>query len=139
MDDYLLENGHKIVRSKLFVGDVTLLNDQSVCIDLKSGLPEVCSNVVQGHDRFVRELVRAQEYGIRLIVLIEHSRNIRKLEDVIRWKNPRLKVSPLAVSGERLYKIMYSLQKKYGVEWQFCEKHNTGKRIIEILGGDTDE
>jgi len=24
---------------------------------------------------------------------------------------------------------------KYKVEWQFCNKSETGKRIIEILGG----
>jgi hypothetical protein len=24
---------------------------------------------------------------------------------------------------------------KYGVEWQFCKKSETGKRIIEILEG----
>jgi len=27
----------------------------------------------------------------------------------------------------------------YGIEWQFCSKQTTGKRIIELLGGGTDE
>jgi len=73
-----------------------------------------------------------------MIVLIEHSQRIRKLEDVIEWKNPRLKVSPLAVSGERLFRIMKAMEIKYGIEWQFCGKAQTGKRIIEILRSDQD-
>ena len=54
---------------------------------------------------------------------------------MIGWKNPRLKVSPLAVSGERLFRIMKQMELTYGIEWQFCDKRQTGKRIIEILEG----
>ena len=46
----------------------------------------------------------------------------------------KLKVSPLAVSGERLYKILYTMQSHYGVEFLFCDKRSTGKRILELLG-----
>ena len=133
------ERGVKWFISKLPVGDYMSLDNPMLVVDRKHNLQECVGNVCQGHKRFVAELEKANDLGIKLIILIEHSRSIRKLEDVIHWNNPRLKVSPLAVSGERLYKIMYSLQKKYGIEWQFCEKRNTGKRIIEILGGDTDE
>lgn len=124
-----------MVRSKLFVGDVSLLNDQSVSIDLKRNLQEVCQNVCQDHARFRRELERAMEYGIKLVFLVEHGGSIKSLEDVQNWKNPRLKDHPLAMSGERLYKVMLTMQNKYGIEWQFCDKRCTGKRIIEILGG----
>lgn len=139
VDEYLIENGHKVVRSKMFVGDVTLLNDQSVCIDLKRNLAEVAVNVGQDHARFKRELERAQEYGIHLIFLVEHGGQIKTLEDVQNWVNPRLKEHPLALTGPRLYKIMLTMQHKYGIEWMFCDKRCTGKRIIELLtveGGD---
>lgn len=122
-----------MVRSKLFVGDVSLLNDQSVSIDLKRNLAEVAVNVGQDHARFKRELERAQEYGIRLIFLVEHGGSIKTLEDVHNWANPRLKDHPLALTGLRLYKIMLALQNKYGIEWHFCDKRCTGKRIIELL------
>lgn len=75
------------------------------------------------------------EYGIKLVFLVEHGGSIKSLEDVQNWKNPRLKDHPLAMSGERLYKVMLTMQNKYGIEWQFCDKRCTGKRIIEILGG----
>lgn len=35
--------------------------------------------------------------------------------------------------GDTLYKILCTMQRKYGVEFLFCDKKNTGKRIMEIL------
>lgn len=105
-------------------------------IDRKQSLSEVCQNVCQDHARFKRELERAMEYEIKLVFLVEHGGHIKTLEDVKDWKNPRLKEHPLAMSGERLYKVMLTMQNKYGIEWLFCDKRCTGKRIIEILGGE---
>lgn len=121
--------------SKLYVGDYVNLENGFLVVDRKQNLLEVCSNVCQQHKRFVNEIKRANIAGIKIIFLVEHSRNIKSLEDVKDWVNPRLKESPLAVSGERLYKILSTLEKTYGVEFLFCDKRNTGKRIIEILGG----
>ena len=107
-----------------------------IVIDRKQNMAEICGNVVQDRRRFVREIERCNAAGCHLVVLIEHGGKIRTLEDVIGWKNPRLNVSPLAVSGERLYKIMVAMGSHYGIEWAFCAKQQTGKRIIEILKGD---
>lgn len=134
VDDCLVSQGHQLVRTKLYVGDVTLLNNQTVCIDLKRNLAEVVLNVCQQHDRFVREIVRANDAGIKLIFLIEHGGSIKTLEDVKNWVNPRLKESPLAVSGERLYRIMDTMRRKYDIEWHFCDKRCTGKVVLELLG-----
>lgn len=136
VDEYLIANGHKIVRSKLYVGDISLLNDQSVCIDLKRNLQELVSNVCQQHKRFTDELKRAQEYGIKLIILCEHGGQIKSMGDVIKWDNPRLKASPLAMSGERLCKVLCTLAGRYGVQFEFCDKRVTGRRITELLGGE---
>ena len=105
-------------------------------VDRKQNLLEVASNVVQGRPRLLREIERCNRSRCRLIFLVEHGGKIRALEDVIQWKNPRLKTSPLAVSGERLFRIMKAMEIRYGIEWQFCSKQQTGKRIIELLGGD---
>lgn len=110
------------------------LENSFLVIDRKQNLLEVCSNVCQQHKRFVNEIKRAKAAGIKIIFLIEHNRNIKSLEDVKEWVNPRIKTSPLAVSGERLYKILSTLEATYGVEFLFCDKRNTGKKIIEILG-----
>lgn len=110
-----------------------------IVIDRKQNLIEVASNVTIDRKRFVREIERCNRAGCRLIVLIEHGGQIRKLEDVIRWKNPRLRESPYAVSGERLYKIMKAMEGYYGIRWAFCDKRSTGRKIIELLGGDGSE
>lgn len=104
-------------------------------IDRKQNLLEVAANCTTDRKRFVREIERCNRSGCHMVVLIEHGGRIRTLEDVIGWTNPRLKVSPLAVSGERLYKIMKAMEGYYHMEWQFCDKRQTGKKIIEILEG----
>lgn len=127
--------------SKLPIGDYMNYDNPRVVVDRKQSLGEVAVNVGQDHARFKRELERAQEYGIHLIFLVEHGGQIKTLEDVQSWVNPRLKEHPLALTGPRLYKIMLTMQNKYSIEWHFCDKRCTGKRIIELLtvGGMDDE
>ena len=130
--------------SKLMVGDYMNYDNPRVIVDRKQNLTEVCSNVCQDHDRFRRELVLAKENGIQLIILCEHGKDIKSLEDVIFWKNPRSEkrkkidgkwqtVHTNAMKGDVLYKILTTLQEKYGVRFEFCEKDETGKRIVELL------
>ena len=130
--------------SKLMVGDYMNYDNPRVIVDRKQNLTEVCSNVCQDHDRFRRELVLAKENGIQLIILCEHGKDIKSLEDVIFWQNPRSEkrkkidgkwqtVHTNAMKGDVLYKILTTLQEKYGVRFEFCEKDETGKRIVELL------
>lgn len=126
--------GVKYVSSKLYVGDYQLISDGTNVIDRKQNLLELCGNVCQQHKRFCAELQRAKDAGIRLAILCEHGGGIKCLDDVLKWQNPRLKESPMAVSGERFYRILKALAAKYGVRFEFCSKAETGKRILEILG-----
>lgn len=121
--------------SKLPCGDYCSLDNARFCIDRKQNLNELVGNVCQQHQRFVRELQRAQELGIRLVFLVEHGDSIRSLEDVKEWVNPRLRESPFAVSGERLYKTLSTLETRYDTKFYFCTKAQTGKMIIELLKG----
>jgi len=129
--------GVTVVRRALNFADYWNPARPDVIIDRKQNLLEVASNVVQGRKRFVREIERCNRAGCHLVVLVEHGNRIKKLEDVIGWKNPRLRESPLAVSGERLFKIMKAMESYYGIEWQFCNKQSTGRRILELIGGDS--
>lgn len=126
-------NNIKYFSSKLFVGDYMSLDNPRVSIDRKQNLLEICINVCQQHERFTAELKRAQENGIKIVILCEHGGNINTLNDVIKWKNPRLRTSPKAVSGQQLFKILYSISKKYDVDFLFCNKSETGNMIIKIL------
>lgn len=123
----------KHISTKLYVGDYQNPDKPMLIIDRKQNLNEVCNNVCQDHKRFVDELQRANDINIKMIILIEHGCGIKSLQDVNAWVNPRLKVSPLAVSGPRLFKILYAMSKKYNVEFLFCDKKNTGAEIIRLL------
>lgn len=127
----------KYYSSKLFVGDYMNLDNPRLIIDRKQNLAELVSNVCQQHKRFKAELLRAKENGIKIIILCEHSGSIKNLDDVKGWTNPRLKNSPLAMSGERLYKVLSTMSNTYDVDFVFCDKLHTGKKIIEILSNDS--
>ena len=129
-----------------------LMGDIKLAIDSKKDLVEVAQNVCsKSHSRFRDECILSQKVGARLIVLVEEP-NIHSVRDVFTWHNPRMnrynKIKrmheqgkwqqvPLPsrppVSGQTLAKAMITMEKKYGVEWQFCSREDAGKRIIEIL------
>lgn len=155
---YFDREGIKHISSKLYCGDYMLLSNGTKVVDRKQSLNEVASNLIQDHERFKSEAVRAWEAGIELVVLVEHSANVKSLEDVAKWLNPRLfnyckrNRIPMRgdlkenireyvshggqkppVSGEQLAKTMKTMSEKYGIRWEFCDKNHTGQRIIEIL------
>ncbi len=143
------ESGVKYFSSKLLVGDYMSLDNPRLIIDRKQNLQELCGNVCQQHERFKRELLRAMDAGIQLIILVEHGQSINNIEDVYFWKNPRKHevrfrtvngkreryvVSAKAVDGDQLYKSLCTIRDRYNVRFEFCEKKDTGKKIIELLG-----
>lgn len=136
---YFDEMGIQHYTSKLYVGDYMSLDNPRVIIDRKQNLQEICGNVCQQHERFINELKRAKENGIKVIILCEHGGNIKSLEDVREWVNPRLRTSPKAVSGKQLFKILFTIKQKYDVDFVFCDKRMTGYKIIELLGGVSDD
>lgn len=123
--------------SKLYVGDYCNLDNPRHVVDRKKDLGEICGNVCQQHERFRAELIRAQEAGIHITILCEHGNGIKQLEDVYFWDNPRRKASPKAMQGWRLFEVLSTMSEKYGVDFQFCTKRQTGRRIMEILSNDS--
>lgn len=132
---YFDSQGIKYVRSKCVVGDYVNLENPMVVIDRKKDLQEVAGNVCQQHDRFVRELELAKELGYKMIILVEDP-TITTLTNVCSWYNWRRRTNKKAITGKTLYKIMKTMQDKYGIEWQFCKKEKCGERIVELLGGE---
>lgn len=143
------EEGVNHFSSKLLVGDYMSLDNPRLIIDRKQNLQELCGNVCQQHERFKKELLKAMQANIQLIILIEHGAEIKSLEDVYFWKNPRKHevrwrvangnkekyiVSAKAVDGNQLYKSLCTIRDRYNVRFEFCEKKDTGKKIIELLG-----
>lgn len=133
IEPQLIAAGATIAHSKLYCGDYMSLDNARHVVDRKKDLNELCGNVCQQHERFRAELARAQEMGIKITILCEHGGNIRSLEDVYFWQNPRRKKSPKAMNGDRLFKVLSTMKRKYNVDFQFCDKRQTGRRIVEIL------
>lgn len=140
--------GVDYIRSKLWVGDYMNLDNPRVVVDRKKDLQELIGNVTSQHERFIRELSRAQEKGIKLFILCEHGEDIKELIDVYFWDNPRLHITkwitqdgkprkvpkyPKATKGESLYKSLKTIEDKYGATFQFCEKQDTGYQIMKLL------
>lgn len=133
--DTFQKEGVEVIRSKLPYGDYMSLDNARLVVDRKQNLLEVASNFGMDEKRFTNEMKNASKVGIKIVFLVEHGQNIKEIEDVALWVNPRLKESPLALSGLRIYRKMLAYQNTYGVEFRFCTKAETGKKIIEILGG----
>ena len=130
---YYKKNEIEVVRQKLDVGDYMLSPDGKISVDRKQNLSEVAINLGKDRFRFGRECQRAKDAGVQLVILVEHGGRIKDIEHVRAWQNPRLSISPYALSGPRIYQIMKTFTLKFGVQWEFCCKQSTGKRIIEIL------
>ena len=113
---------------KLDEGDYQIEGKPDRTVDRKKDMTEMYNCVVNDKSRFMKEVRRCYEKGIKLYILIEHSPQIKTLEDVPKWKNKYGTISSREIM-ERLYRLHIS----YGVEILFCSKRQTAKKIIEIL------
>lgn len=151
--EYCRMNGIMVRRMKLDTGDYIL--PPAIAVDTKQGMGEVYNNLVQDHDRFRAECIRAQEAGTVLVILVENDEGIRSLDDVENWQNPRIdryyekyayalaarkhkkpiKIPAPPMSSKRIARIMETMTDRYGVRWAFCSRAETGAKVVEILSG----
>ena len=130
LNDTLATKGFTVVRSKLFVGDYTCLDNQTVCIDTKKDINEIAGNICgKQHERFRAECIRARDNFIKLIILIEE---IPPNNDLAQWTSRKRK-SDKQVKGETLKKAMQTMHEKYGVVFEFTTRELCANRIIDIL------
>lgn len=132
--DYFDNNRISHVTSKLIVGDYQRHDNPLVVVDRKQNLSELCTNLGTDKRRFMDEIRLAKELGVKLTILCEHGGAIHELKDVAGWNNPMLEKYPNAITGRDLMERMYRVHIAYGVDFLFCDKRSTGRRIAEILG-----
>lgn len=124
-----IENqGFTLVSRALKTGDYMIDGNDCISVDTKQDLQEVYGNISNDKSRFMKEVRRAFNDGIKLIVLVEHGCGVERLEDVSKFKSKFGKRD-----GTWLMNQMYKISISYGTEFQFCNKNETGFRIIDIL------
>lgn len=117
------------IDKKMDIADYCVVGNENLVIDRKRNLQEVAQNLCSNdRGRFWREVRLAYRNHVRMIVLVEQS-GINDVRDVKNWQSKYQRLS-----GARLQEEMYRIALAYGVEWQFCHKNSTGKRICELLG-----
>lgn len=121
--------GFELQHKALKTGDYMIEGNDRISVDTKASLNEVYSNIINDKSRFMKEVRRAREQNIKLIVLIEHG-GIKSLQDVAKWNSKYGNIS-----GRELMERMYRIHIAYGAEFLFCDKRVTGKKIIELLTG----
>ena len=128
--DYLDKQNIKWIRNKLYSGDVKLLNDTKVIIDLKKDINEIASNLCRTteHERLKREIQRAKDIGCERFIFMVKVKDITCVDEIIKWKSKYSKVKP-----ETLIKIIKTFSERYGVEFMFYKKNEIAPKIIELL------
>ena len=134
---YIQEKGLKVgdytIAVKLPNGEVINFKDKIV-IERKADLNELCCNFFdkkdeEGRTRLERELDRAKEQGIKVILLVETDNMHNKILSSKYFRFDKAsKVSPKAFNS-----ILRSLQAKYDISIEYCDKKDSARLIHDIL------
>ena len=138
--EYFDKKGIRVVRSKLFVGDYSLLTDMSVCVDTKYSVSELYSDMYHSHERFRNEADRAMANGIRLFILVENTQGFKSIDDLIQWKNPQFskktpKNKKRPVPNDQFIKALKTFSKRHGAIIRFVSPENSGRAVMYLLTG----
>ena len=128
-----LKVGDYTIAVKLPTGEVINFKDKIV-IERKADLNELCCNFFdkkdeEGKTRLERELDRAKEQGIKVILLVETDNMHNKILSSKYFRFDKAsKVSPKAFNS-----ILRSLQAKYDISIEYCDKKDSARLIHDIL------
>ena len=137
--------GYKLLTSKLPLGDYAFINDLSVVVDTKKDILELIMDMHKDHKRFRNECILALENKIQLFIMVEEIPPNNRIDE---WKSPIWKSDTRYHSkGQKVTntdmvafrKSLITMQEKYGVKFLFCDKKDTGKKIVELLKGNQNE
>lgn len=130
------EYGVRHESSKLLFGDYMDFNRPGLVIDRKQNIAELAKNVTVELKRFTAELERAKAADAQLVILVEQNRykagnewrHVEKIEDLMLWTNPHT-----SIQGEKVYRTLSALCYRYNIIVKFCDKRQTGRKILELI------
>jgi len=113
---------------KLDVGDYTILDLLGKFHIERKSPTDLYSSIIQNHNRFRREIMRAKENNIKLIIMVECPENIFIGK---QWGSIARR---LRASGKVLKKIVDTIQKKYDIEIVWCfDREDMRYRMMKIF------
>ena len=124
--------------AKLDFGDYMDVNRPHLSIDRKQNIAELAKNVTVEAPRFKREIERAQNANSTLVILVEQNRykdrdkwiHVEDISDLMLWSGKHT-----SIRGEKIFRVLYRWTQMYPLRVEFCDKRQTGKRILEIIYG----
>lgn len=130
------EAGIEYESTKLLFGDYMDYNNPGLVIDRKQNIAELAKNCTIEAERFKRELERAQRANSRLVILVEQDsytdrgtkRKVETISDLMLWSSPHTQIR-----GEKVFRVLSAWVNKYNILVEFCNKRDTGRKILEIL------
>ena len=130
--------GIQYERTKLLFGDYADYNRPHIVVDRKQNIAELAKNCTVEAERFKKELERAQRANSRLVILVEQNRykdrdewkRVETIADLMLWSNPHT-----TIRGEKVFRVLSAWVSKYDISVVFCDKRQTGQKILEIIYG----
>lgn len=130
--------GIQYERTKLLFGDYADYNRPHIVVDRKQNIAELAKNCTVEAERFKKELERAQRANSRLVILVEQNRykdrdrwiHVESIDDLMLWSSPHT-----TIRGEKVYRVLRAWMAKYPIRVEFCDKRQTGARILEVIYG----
>lgn len=121
----------------LATGDYINPNNPKIIVDRKANLTEIAGNLSlalmksgkTNESRFRHEVERAYRDRVRFVVLVEGT-NCKDVHDVANIARLNKYTQH---TGRWLFEKMFEFSMAYGVEWEFCHKNETARRICELL------
>lgn len=132
------------------LGKIDLIGRIKISVDTKNSPDELYGDIIGvSHKRFSDSLLRAQDNGIKLYILVENTDGITDINEFGKWRNERgwrvywnrkrkaekegHKPPKQPVGAGSLIKAMHTMEAKYGCRFLFCRKDELAENILRLL------
>lgn len=147
-NDYWESIGEKVVRCHLPFGDYCYV--PNIIVDTKEDIYELASNIRNDHLRFKKAAILAKDCESQLVILTENTEGVTDLSRLCEWqesdkhfanrKRQMAKAGKNPAKAQRwlgttLAKACKTMNKRYGIRFEFCTPEEAGQRVLDILNG----
>lgn len=128
VESYLKQQGYTLHRVRLNVGDYMFPNGK-VSIDVKQNIEEMAIDLHRDKLALNKKYKKCFHDEIQLVVLVEEY--IKDIDTLKNWQSSYSKIN-----GRYTLELMRTIKLSYGVRFEFVDKRNAPKRLLEILKGE---